>query len=164
MIARVQQCRDRQMQRRHAARRADRADAAFQRREPFLEHRRGRVGNPGIDVPSAFQIEQRRGMLGILKDVGSGLIDRDCTSARHGIRMLAGMEAQGVKGGRLGCGHAELEKRWVLQPSRAALGCAIKALGLLAPGLALPLPSADSRARVWGQEINRRGRQCVEAE
>ncbi len=109
MVAGVQQRRDRQMQRRHAARRADRADAAFQRGKPLLEHRRGRVGNARIDVPGAFQIEQRRGVLGILKDVRGGLIDRNRAGARHGIRMLAGMQAQGFKGGRLGCGHVELE-------------------------------------------------------
>ena len=97
MVAGIEQRRDGKMQRGHAARRADRADAAFQRGEPLFEHRRGRVRNPGVDMSGAFEIEQRRGMLGILKNVGSGLIDRDCTRARDGIRMLAGMEAQGLE-------------------------------------------------------------------
>ena len=58
VVAGIEQRRDRQMQRRHAARRADRADAAFQRGEPLLEHRRRRIRNPGVDVPGALEIEQ----------------------------------------------------------------------------------------------------------
>ena len=42
MVAGIEQRCDRQMQRGHAARGADRADAGFQRREPLLEHRRRR--------------------------------------------------------------------------------------------------------------------------
>ncbi len=109
VVAGVEQGRDRQMQRGHAARRADGADATFQRGKPLFEHRRGRVRNPGIDVSCAFEIEQRRGVVGVLKDVGGGLIDRDRTRAGDGIRMLAGMQAQGLERGRLGCGHVELE-------------------------------------------------------
>jgi hypothetical protein len=33
----------------------------------LFEHRRGRVGNPCVNVACAFEIEQRRGVLGILK-------------------------------------------------------------------------------------------------
>ena len=42
VVAGIEDRRDRQMQRGHAARRADRADAGFQRGEPLLEHRRRR--------------------------------------------------------------------------------------------------------------------------
>ncbi len=111
VVAGVEQGRDRQMQRRHAARGADGADAAFQRGKPLFEHRRGRVRNPRIDVAGAFEIEQRRGVIGILKDVGCGLIDRDRARARDGIGVLAGVQAQGLEGGRLGCGHGDLERR-----------------------------------------------------
>ena len=38
MVAGIHQRRDTQMHRRHAARRADRADAILQRRQPLLEH------------------------------------------------------------------------------------------------------------------------------
>ena len=111
VVAGIEQRRDRQMQRGHPARRADRADAALKRGKPLLEHRRGRIRNPGVDVSGALEIEQRRGVVGILEHVGRGLIDRDRTRARDRIRMLAGMKAQGLERGRLGCGHVELERR-----------------------------------------------------
>ena len=111
VIAGIEQGRDRQMQRRHAARGADGADAAFQRGKPLFEHRRGRVRNPRIDVAGALEIEQRRGVVGILKDVGGGLVDRNRTRPRDGIGVLAGVQAQGLEGGRLGCGHGDLETR-----------------------------------------------------
>src|SRR3954451_12873558 len=132
VVASIKQRGNREVQRGHAAGRADRADASLQPGEPLFEHRGGRVGNSGVDMPRAFEVEQRGGMLGILKKVRSGLIYRDCTGARDWIGMLSGMEAQGLKRGRLGCGHVELGKqmlrRW------ASAGCAIKAARLLAPG------------------------------
>ena len=100
MIAGIEQRRDRQMHRGHAARGADRADAALQRRQPFLEHCRGRVGNARVDVPGAFQIEQRGRVIGILKHIGRGLIDRHRTGASHGVWMLPRMQAQGFERGR----------------------------------------------------------------
>ncbi len=105
-----QRC-DRQMQRGHAARRADRADAAFKRGEALFEHRGRRVGNPGVDVAGAFEVEQGRGVLGILEHIGRSLIDRNRARAVHGIWMLPGMQAEGLESGRLGCGHDELGYR-----------------------------------------------------
>ena len=98
------------MHRGHAARGADRADAGFERGEPLLEHRRRGVGNARVDVAGAFQIEQRRGVIGILKHVGRGLIDRNRAGAGCGVRALAGVQAQGFESRRLGCGHAGLVK------------------------------------------------------
>ena len=43
MVAGAKQGGDRQMQRRHAARGADRADATLQRGQPLFQHRRGRI-------------------------------------------------------------------------------------------------------------------------
>ena len=110
MVSGVEQRRNRKVQRRHAAGRADRAHTTFKRGEPLFENGRGRIRNPSVDVSGAFKVEQRRGMFEILKDVRSSLINRDRTGARDGIRMLAGMEAQGLERGRLGCGHVELGK------------------------------------------------------
>jgi hypothetical protein len=45
-------------------------------------------------MPRTFEVEQRRGVIGILKDVGRGLIDRDGTGTRDGIGALSGVEAQ----------------------------------------------------------------------
>ena len=105
VVAGIHQRRDAQVHRRHAARGADRADAVLQRRQPLLEHRGRRVRNAGIDVSGAFQVEQRRRMVGILKHIGSGLVDRNCARAGGGIGMLARMQAQGFKGGRFRCWH-----------------------------------------------------------
>jgi len=71
----------------------------------LLQHRGRRVRNPGVDMAGTLEVEQRRGVLGILKHVGRGLIDWDGPRARHGIRMLSRMEAEGLESGRLGCGH-----------------------------------------------------------
>ena len=110
VIAGIEDGCDRQMQRGHAARRADRADAGFQRGEPLLEHGGRRIGNARVDVAGAFQVEQRRGVVGILEHVGRGLVDRNRAGAGGGIRALAGVQAQGFESRRLGCGHAGLVK------------------------------------------------------
>ena len=44
-----------------------RADAVFQCREPLLQHRNGRIGDACINVAGTFQVEQRRGVVGVLK-------------------------------------------------------------------------------------------------
>ena len=133
VVTGVEKRRDRQMQRRHSARRADGADAIFQRGEPLFEHRRGRVRDPGIDVAGALEIEQRRGVIGVLKHIGRGLIDRNRTRAGDGVGVLAGVEAERFESGRLGCGHVELENAFsVFGQSRMAGTCATKTAGLLA--------------------------------
>ena len=89
MAALTHQGCDRKVQRRLSRCRADRADAAFQRRKPFLENRDRRVGNPRVDVAGPLQIEQRGRMIGIGKDEGGGLINRYRTRAGCRIRLLA---------------------------------------------------------------------------
>ncbi|MGY4500494.1 hypothetical protein ACVWYH_004425 [Bradyrhizobium sp. GM24.11] len=106
VVTGVEQRRDGQMQRGHAARGADRTDTAFQRREPLFQHAGGGVGDARIDVAGALQVEQRRRMIGILEHVGRGLIDRHRAGAGRGIRMLARMQAQGLEGRRFWRGHA----------------------------------------------------------
>jgi hypothetical protein len=83
-------------------------------------------------APTPLQIEQRRGVFGILEDVGCGLVDRDRACAGHGIRTLPGMQAQGLEGGRLGCGHGDLNNDAVRPIIRTAAPCATKAPVLLA--------------------------------
>ena len=93
------------MHRRHAACRADGADAVFERREPLFQHRGRRIGNPRVDVAGALQIEQTGGVIGVVEHIGGGLIDRDGARARDRIGMLTGMHAQGLEGGRFRGGH-----------------------------------------------------------
>jgi hypothetical protein len=63
--ARAHQRDDREVQRRLAARRRDRADAALERRDALLEHRVGRVGDARVDVARALHVEQRGGVVAV---------------------------------------------------------------------------------------------------
>ena len=56
-------------------------------------------------MAGALQIEQRRGVFGVLKDIGRRLIDRHRASAGDGVGMLTGMQAQRFKRGWLWRGH-----------------------------------------------------------
>ena len=100
MIASVEECRDGEMQRGHAAGGANRADAVFQSGETLFEYGNRWIRDACIDVARTLQIEQRRGVIGILKDVGCGLIDRHRAGAGDRIWMLARMQAERVKCGR----------------------------------------------------------------
>ena len=73
------------------------AAAAFQRREPRLERGIGRVGQPRIDEAHGLQVEQRRGMVGIVEDIGRGLVDRQGARAGRRIGRGAGMQRQGLE-------------------------------------------------------------------
>src|SRR5262249_56305267 len=97
----AEQRRDGKVHRRQAARRADRAYAALQRREPLFKYRSGGVGDAGVDMSGALEIEQRRRVIGILKDEGSGLIDRNRARPGDGIGMLPRMQGESFKGGGL---------------------------------------------------------------
>ena len=70
------------------------------------EHGRGRIRNSRINVPRAFEIEQRGGVVGILEHVGRGLVDRNRAGAGGGVRALARVQAQGFESRRLGCRSA----------------------------------------------------------
>ena len=115
MVAGASKRGDGKMHRRHAARRTDGADAVFQRREPLLQHRRGRVGNARVDVAGAFQVEQPGGVIGIVEHVGRGLVDRDGARAGDRIGMLPGMQAQGLERRGFWSGHAFLAVRKLRQ-------------------------------------------------
>ena len=73
------------------------ADAALERRDAFLQHRIGRVGDARIHVAGAFHVEQRRGVIGIAEDEGGGEVDR--RRARAGVRVgrLSGVQAERVE-------------------------------------------------------------------
>ena len=100
----------------------DRADAVLERRQPFLEHRRRRVGDAGVDVAGALEVEQRGGMVGVLEDVGRCLVDRNGARAGDRIGVLAGMQAQCFESGRLRSGHDVLVGGPPILGRRAAPG------------------------------------------
>src|SRR5262249_46652899 len=50
-----------------------------------------------IDVAEDLEIEQRRGVVGVLEDIGRRLVDRRRARAGRGIELRAGVDAQGVE-------------------------------------------------------------------
>ena len=97
VVAGRAQRRHRQVHGRLPARRRDRADAAFERRDALFEHRVGRIRQPRIDVPGAFDVEQARGKVGIRKHERRRLIDRRRSRAGGRIRSLPGVQRQRVE-------------------------------------------------------------------
>ncbi len=81
--------------------------AAFQRRDPLLQHRIGRVADAGIDVAEGLQPEERGGMVDIVEDEGGGLVDRRGAGAGRGIGSGAGMDGERVET-RCAVGHVQL--------------------------------------------------------
>jgi len=92
VAAGIHQRRDGEMQRRLAGGGGNGADAALERRHALFEDRYGRIGDARIDVSRALHVEERRGVLGIAKDVGSGLVDRHRAAAGRRIGRLAGVQ------------------------------------------------------------------------
>ena len=113
VVAGIQERRDGQMQRCHAARGADRADAGFQCCEPLFEHRGRRVGDARVDVAGAFEVEQRGGVVGILEHVGRGLVDRHRAGAGAGSGRWPACRLRVSKAGGLGAGMRASSDRWV---------------------------------------------------
>ena len=78
--------------------------AAFERGDPLLQHRRGRVADAGIDVAEGLQAEQRGGMVDILEHEGGGLVDRRRARPGRRIGLCAGMDRQAWQ--NLGCARS----------------------------------------------------------
>ena len=79
--------------------------AALERGDAFLEHRLRRVHDARVDVAEGLQPEQRRGMVGVIEDIGGGLVDRRGARAGRRIRLGAGMDGERVETGRTGHGN-----------------------------------------------------------
>ena len=93
--------------RRHAAGHHQRARRALQRREPFLQHRRGRVADARVDVAVLLELEKLRRLVGAVEDVGGRLVNRHGARAGRGIGNVARMHHARVeaKGARRGGAH-----------------------------------------------------------
>ena len=83
--------------RRVARRRRDRRPAAFERGDPLLQHRDGRVGEPRIDVAEIVQIEERGGVVDVVEHIGRRLVDRGRARAGGRIGRGAGMDRAGLE-------------------------------------------------------------------
>ena len=89
--------------------RLQRADSAFEVRDPLLKHIRGWVGNARINVSRFLQGEQTRGAIRALQVVRAGLVDRHGAAARRRFGLvprvqLTGRESEFV----IGCEHKTL--------------------------------------------------------
>ena len=74
-----------------------RGPAALEGREPFFQHRDGRVGQPRIDVAEIVQIEERGGVVDVVEHIGRRLIDRRRARAGRRIGRSAGMDRAGLE-------------------------------------------------------------------
>ena len=99
LVARLHQRVQRDQLRRMARGHGQRRRAAFQRRDALLQHVAGRVHDARIDVAEGLQAEQRRGMVGVVEDVGRGLVDRRHPGAGGRVGLGAGMDRQRGKTG-----------------------------------------------------------------
>ncbi len=116
----VKPCRDddipprtHQREKRHDLRRvtrgtADRARAAFQRRDPLGQCRDGRVGQAGVDVAHFLEVEERGRVIGVAEDIGRRLVDRHLARPGRRIGPRAGMDLQRVEA--IGLGHGGLPR------------------------------------------------------
>jgi hypothetical protein len=86
-----------QQLRRVAGRDRQRRRAALERRDALLEHGLRRVHDAGVDVAERLQPEQRRGVIGVVEDVGRGLVDRRRARAGRRIGLGAGMDGERVE-------------------------------------------------------------------
>ena len=80
-----------------AARGRDRADAALEARDPFLECRNGGVGDPGVDVAVLLQGEPGRRIRCVVEHESRGLVDGEGSGARHRIRNVACVDGAGAE-------------------------------------------------------------------
>ena len=73
--------------------------AAFERRDPLLEHGIGRIADARIDVAEGLQPEQRSGVIDAFEYEGRRLIDRRRARAGGRIGLRAGVNGERGKAG-----------------------------------------------------------------
>ncbi len=79
-----------------------RRQAAFERRDPGLEHTLRGVHDAGVDVARLGQGEQVRRVLGVLELVGRGLIDRHGACAGCRVGLVPGVNLLGLESPAVG--------------------------------------------------------------
>ena len=70
-------------------------NSAFQRSHTLFQDVGGGIHDAGIDIAELLQTEQRRGVVGIVEDIGSRLIDGHGARSGRGIDNLAGVNGEG---------------------------------------------------------------------
>ena len=71
--------------------------ATLQRRHPLFKDIGGGVHQAGVDVPEFLQPKEIGAVLGVIEDVGGGLINRNRTGIGGGIRLLASVQLKRFK-------------------------------------------------------------------
>ena len=117
---------------------ADGARTALHRGDARLQRGDGRIGQARIDIADFLQAKKPRGMAGILKDIGCGLIDRHLTRAGGRIGRRPGVDGGGVKTPVVG--HRDLPS---LVRAQVRSG-----RDRLAMGMIFPAPSRG-HGRIW---------------
>jgi len=113
--------------RRVSRRGADSPHATLQRRQTLAQGGDGRVGQARIDIADFLQVEQSRGMVGIAKDIGGGLVDRNLAGAggRIGARARVDLKRVEAKAGHgvlpRGYGRDAMPKASVSQRANGGL-------------------------------------------
>ncbi len=89
---------------------AEGGDATFERRDALLEDVRGRVHDPGVDVPELLEPEEARRVGGVVEDVARRGVDRDRPGVRGRVGLLPAVERAGLGAERGGIefGHVVL--------------------------------------------------------
>jgi len=80
-----------------AGRGGEGADPVLERRHPLLEDGDGRVHDPRVDIPEALQREEVGSVVGVLENVGAGLVDGHRARTGHRVRALPGMHRESVE-------------------------------------------------------------------
>ena len=71
--------------------------AALERGDPLLEDRVRRVADAGVNVAEGLEPEERGGVIDIVEDERSRLVDRRRARTGRGVRCGAGMDGEGVE-------------------------------------------------------------------
>jgi RNA-splicing ligase RtcB len=74
--------------------RGERGRAAFERGDALLEDVGGGVHDAGVDVAELLEAEEAAGVVGIVEDVGGGLVDGHGARVGGGVGDLAGVNCE----------------------------------------------------------------------
>ena len=97
VVARARDVEDRVNDRGLAAGERERADAAFEPRDPLLEHVARRVHDARVDVAELLQREEPSGVVGVVERVRGRLEDGNRARLRSGVSGMAAVNGRGVE-------------------------------------------------------------------
>ena len=108
VVTRAQQRGNGQVQRGGATGRAYRSHATFESSDAFLQYSHGRVGDAAVDVARRFEVEHRRGFIGVGERIRRGEIDWHRPRSGDRVRTLTSVQAERVEAKRVRFNHAAM--------------------------------------------------------